>query len=119
MDSKKSKSNQIKIARETYLKHTVTKLHDPNEPVLFSYSIMGNYTYEVDFSNFKTEISSFVDTKQHYEISNFTYIQIGFVYNDDVNIVNNHQFVHIIDSKVIVNILPWTLNFDESKSKEG
>ena len=50
------------------------ELHDPNESVLFSYSIMGNYTYEIDFGNFKVESSSFVGIQQHYEIFNLTYI---------------------------------------------
>ena len=39
---KNSKSNQIKISREKYLRDTVTKLHDHNEQVLFSDSIMSN-----------------------------------------------------------------------------
>ena len=38
---KNEKSNQIKINRERYMKHTVTELHDPSEPVLFSDCIMG------------------------------------------------------------------------------
>ena len=38
---------------------------------------------------------------------------------NDVNIVNDQTYVHIMDSKVIVDSLPWTLYFDGSKSKEG
>ena len=97
----------------------MTELHDTKERVLFSDSFMGNYTYEVDLRNFKAESSMFAGAKQHYEISNFTYIQPSFVSKGDVNIVNNHHYVHIIYIKVIVNILPWTLYFDGSKSKEG
>ena len=60
---KNGKANHIKIARERYLKHTVTELLDPNEPVLFSYSIMGHYTYELNFGNFKLENSPFTGKK--------------------------------------------------------
>ena len=60
---KNRKSNQIKINREKYLKHTVTELHDPSELVLFSDSIMGNYMYELGFENFKSENSAFSNNK--------------------------------------------------------
>ena len=56
---KNGKSNQIKIGRERYLRHTMMELHDPNVPVLFSDSIMGNHMYELDFGNFKAEKSPF------------------------------------------------------------
>ena len=46
------------------MKHTVTELHDPSEPVLFSDSIMGNYMYELGFGNFKSENSVFSKNKQ-------------------------------------------------------
>ena len=32
---KNDKSNHIKISKERYLRHTVTELHDPNEPIIF------------------------------------------------------------------------------------
>ena len=60
---KNGKSNQIKINREIYLKHTVTELHDPSEPVLFLDSIMGNYMFEHGFENFKSENSTFSNNK--------------------------------------------------------
>ena len=56
---KNGKSNHIKIGREIYLRHTVKKIHNPNEAVLFSCSIMGNYMYELVFGNFKAEKSPF------------------------------------------------------------
>ena len=93
-------------------------MHDPNEPVLFSDSIMGNYTYELDFGNFKVENSPFTDIKQQYGISNFTCIQPDFPSKSVVNIVDNQNYVYISDSKVVMNILSWTLYFDGSKSKE-
>ena len=97
----------------------MTKLHDPNKPLLFFDSIMGNYTYEIDFGNFKAESSLFANIQQHYEISNFTYIRPVYVSKSDANIVNDQHYVDITDSRVNVNSLPWKLYFDGSKSKEG
>ena len=94
-------------------------MHDPNEPMMFSDSVTGNYTYENDFGNFNVESSSFVGIQQHSEFFNLTYIKPASMSKNDVNIVNYQSYVHIIDSKVIVNSLPWTLYFDGSKSKEG
>ena len=42
------------------MKHTVTELHDPSEPVLFSDCIMGNYMYELGFGNLKLKIMPFL-----------------------------------------------------------
>ena len=60
---KNGKSNQIKINRERYMKHTVLELHDPSEPILFSDSIMGNYMYELGFGNFKSKNYVFSNNK--------------------------------------------------------
>ena len=38
------KLNQIKIDREGYMKHMVTDLNDPNEPMMFNNSILGNHS---------------------------------------------------------------------------
>jgi hypothetical protein len=38
--------NQIIIDRERYMKHMVIDLNDPNEPVMFNHSILGNYSYD-------------------------------------------------------------------------
>ena len=73
---------------------------------------MGNYTYELNFGNFKAENSPF---KQQSEISNVTYIHPNSAPHNVVNIVDNQHYVYISDSKVVVNSLPWTLYFDGSK----
>ena len=41
--------NKIRIDREHYMKHTVTKMDDSNEPVLFIDTIMGNYMVDSFF----------------------------------------------------------------------
>ena len=116
---KNGKSNQIKIGKERYLKHIVIELHDPSEPVLFLDSIMGNSMYEFGFGNFKSENSSFCDNKQQYEILNVTTIRHNSSFKDIVNNVDNHDYVHIVGSKVVADSSTWTLYFDGSKSKEG
>ena len=65
---KNGKSNQIKINREIYMKHTMTELHDPSEPVLFSDSIMENYMYELGFGNFKAENSFFLKINNNHKL---------------------------------------------------
>ena len=116
---KNGKSNQIKINKERYLKHTVTELHDPSEPILFSDSIMGNYMYELEFHNFKSENSVFSDNKQQSKILDVTTISHESSFKEIVNYVHSHNIVNIIKIKVVVNSSTWTLYFDGSKSKEG
>ena len=74
--------------------------------MFFSISIIGNYTYELDFGNFKDKNSPFTGLKQQSEISNFTYIHLDYASKSVVNIVYYHNYVQISDSKVIMNILP-------------
>ena len=73
---------------------------------------MENYTYELDFGNFKAENSPFIGIKQQSEISIFTHIHPDYASKSVINIVDNHNYVHISDSKVIVNSLPLTSYFD-------
>ena len=55
--------NKIRIDREHYMKHTVTKLDDSNEPVLFTDTIMGNYMVDSLFGNLEAETSLVQDSK--------------------------------------------------------
>ena len=80
---------------------------------------MGNYTYGLNFGNFKAENYPFTGINQQFEILNFTYIQPSSVSQNSANSVENPNFVYISDSKVVVNNLPWIHFFDGSKSKEG
>ena len=53
--------NQIKILREPYMKHTVTKLEEENESVN---SVLGNYLIELELRHFASEESSnIIDTQ--------------------------------------------------------
>ena len=116
---KNGKSNQIKISRERHLRKTVIELHDPNEPVLFYNSKMGNYMYEIDFGNFKFEKFHFFYKRQQSKILNVVHIQHDSLSKNVVDNVDNHDHVHIIEIKVIADNSTWTLYFDGSTSKEG
>ena len=101
------------------MKHTVTELHDPSEPVLFSDCIMGNYMYELGFGNFMAESSTLSENNQQSEICNVTAISPNCSLKETISDVNNVNNVNIIESKVIVHSPIWTLYFDGAKSKEG
>ena len=42
----KGQPNKIKVEHERYMKHMVTDLNDPNKPVMFSISILGNIFFD-------------------------------------------------------------------------
>ena len=48
----KGYKNMIKIDRERYLKHTVTDLETPNEPLSTDFPLLGNYSCDSYFGNF-------------------------------------------------------------------
>ena len=39
------------------MKHTVTDLNDPNEPIVFSRSILGNFCFETLFCELEADLS--------------------------------------------------------------
>jgi hypothetical protein len=43
--------NKTKVEHERNMKHFVTDLNDPNEPIMFTNSILGNYCFEYFFGN--------------------------------------------------------------------
>jgi hypothetical protein len=46
------------------MKHTVTDLNDPNEPMMFSHSILGNICFETFFGELEAEISTCADSNE-------------------------------------------------------
>jgi len=54
--------NQIKIDREIYMKHVVMELNNPNEPIMFNNSILGNYSYETLFGNYTAKVSPLAES---------------------------------------------------------
>ena len=60
----KGQPNKIKVDRERYMKHIVTDLNDPNEPVMFSHSILGNFCFETFFGELEVETSTCADSNK-------------------------------------------------------
>jgi len=127
------------------MKHAVTDLNDPNEPVMFNNSILGNYSYDTFFGNYTYETSSFTESNTQSEILHCTQIvesNSNIVYHTNItssvqsNIIPEDILEVFINStnptnpKKIENskstIQPkkedpnmWMLFFDGSKSLEG
>ena len=64
----KGQLNKIKVERENYMKHIVTDLNDPNEMVMFSRSILGNFFFETFFGELEDEIFPLTDSYKKSEL---------------------------------------------------
>ena len=53
----KVQSNKIKVEQENYMKLTVTDLNDPNETIMFSRSILNNFSFDTFFEELEDELS--------------------------------------------------------------
>ena len=56
--------NKKKVDHEQYMKHTVTYLNDPNEPMMFPHSILRNFCFETFFGELEEETSTCVDSNE-------------------------------------------------------
>ena len=56
------------------MKHIVIDLNDPNEPVIFSNSILGNFYFETFFREFEAETSECMDSNEQSELLHTTQI---------------------------------------------
>ena len=50
------------------MKHTVTKLNDLSEPVMFSNSILGNFYFETYFGELEAKASTCTDPNEQSEL---------------------------------------------------
>ena len=107
------------------MKHTVTDLNDPNEPIMFSNSILGNFCFETFFGELEAEISPYADSNEQSKILHTTNI-----IEPNCNIVEDCTKLYTNNCKDLVSspcnfslelIDPniWTLYFDGSRNKEG
>ena len=60
----KVQPNKIKVEHECYMKHVVTDLNDPNEPIMFSNSILGKFYFETFFGELEVELSPYVNSNK-------------------------------------------------------
>ena len=107
------------------MKHMVTNLNDPNKPVMFSNSILGNLCFETFFGELETEISPYTNSNEKSELLHTAQIIDPYckIVEDCTNLDTNnckylvssssHFYLELTDQNI------WTLYFDGSRNKEG
>ena len=107
------------------MKHIVTDLNDPNESVMFSNSILGNFCFETFFGELEVETSTCAYSNEQSEL-----LQITQTNEPHYTILEDYTNVDTNNSSEIVPIpcgfsleltdpSIWTLYFDGSRNKEG
>ena len=69
------------------MKHNVTQLEGKNEPINFSYSVLGNYFLEIELGNYQAEEASGESDTQ----SELHFSQTNDIDCNIVNLVSNIQ----------------------------
>jgi len=123
----KGQPNKIKVEREHYMKHTVTKLNDPNKSVMFSRSILGNLCFETFFKELEAELSPPVNSYKQTELLHSNHIaELNCTLVDNRNDASigsssctllNYSFTNLCTQ--LTNHKLWTLYFDTSKNTQG
>ena len=107
------------------MKHTVTDLNDPNEPVMFSNSILGNSCFETFFGEFEAETSTFTYLNEQFELLQITQTaEPNCTIVEDCTNVDTNNSTDIVSSPCdfvleLTDQSIWTLYFDGSRNKEG
>ena len=107
------------------MKHMVTNLNDPNEPVMFSNSILGNLCFDTFFGELEDEVSPFTNSNEQSELLHTT--QIGETHCnlvEDCTKVDTNNYTNLVSSSCnfsleLTDPFIWTLYFDGSRNKEG
>ena len=107
------------------MKHTVTDLNDPNEPVMFSNSILGNFYFDRFFGELEAEISLYANSNEQSKLLHTTQIVECHcnIVKDCTKLVTNNC-TELVSSSCIFSLeltdpFIWTLYFDGSRNKEG
>lgn len=110
----------LRFYRERCMKYVVTELNDPNEPITFSNSILGNYSFdfcaiETCFRQFHAEaIEETVIITQLEALPHSPTNEPPFnIVDDRTNFIGSSSFNVALDS------ILWTLYFDGSNCLEG
>ena len=56
------------------MKHMVTNFNDPNEPAMFSNSILGSFYFDTFFGDLEAEISPYANSNEKFELLRTTQI---------------------------------------------
>ena len=89
------------------MKHTITKLDAPNEPIMFINTILGNYCFDTFFGDFPTEESS---------VPKNAISELMF-YDHETTPGDDEQTAIVLETEKKEDFR--TLYFDGSKTKEG
>jgi len=116
----KAKGDILRVDRERYMNYVVTELNVPNEPVMFTNSILGNYSFNICatktcFGEFHAETVEETMTNTQLEAlpCNPTDVLSCIIVNDRTN------FVECSSIDVTLDSIFWTLYFDGSNCLEG
>ena len=109
------------------MKHTITNLNDPNETVMFSRSVVGNFSFDTLFEELEVELSHTTNSDK----------QSKFLHSNEI-VEQNRTLVHFSNDESIgssscilvnysftnhctqlTNHNLWTLYFDISKNMQG
>lgn len=97
------------------MKHKVTSLESPNEPLEIDSFVLGNYTIGTFFREFQVEISPMGEIKQHgrdFKKYDIPLINVLYIYSSE-------KEKRKIVSKSFVHNDIWTLYFDGPRLQEG
>ena len=98
------------------MKHTVTELNDPNEPIMFSNSILGNYCFDTFFGEFEAKTCYVIESYSWSEVIHSTQsIELNCTIVDK-NITN---FIEFESTDVVLDTILWNLYFNGSNFIEG
>ena len=64
----------MKVDHKCYMKHMVIDLNDPNKLVMFSNSIVGNFSFETFFGELEVEIYPYADSSKQSKLLHTTQI---------------------------------------------
>lgn len=116
----KGKGDMLRVNQERYMKYVVTKLNDPNEPLMFTNSILGNYSFDICatetcFGEFHVETieETGIDTQSEALPCSPTDDLPCNMVEDRANFIEGSSFDITSDSMF------WTLYFDGSNYLEG
>ena len=116
--SYKGQLNKIKVEQECYMKNTVTDINDPNETVMFSNSILGDFCFDTFFGESKAKISPFTDSNTQSKLLHSTQIvDPNCTLVDSDNCTLSYSSSTNFFTKLINHNL-WTLYFDGSRNKD-
>ena len=116
----KGKGDMMRVDRERYMKYVVTNLNGPNEPIMFTNSILGNYNFnvcaiETCFGEFHAETNegTAINTWLEALPRSPTKEPPCNIVDDKTSPVGRNSVDVILDSNF------WTLYFNDSNCLEG